>query len=64
MFFRCSGVVGGELGAEDGARVGDESTDPGGATEGSNSRSGRGDETNGLRVTRKIRRRKMALASE
>lgn len=61
MFFRCSGVTVGDNGGEEGASVGDDDTEDGGIAEGSNSRSGIGGVTKGLRVNLRSRRRSTAL---
>lgn len=61
MFFKWSGVVGGDDANEDGAKVGEDSALGGGRTVGSKSRSGRGGERRGLCVTFKSRRRSITL---
>ncbi len=61
MFFKCSGVDGIDEGGEEGARVGEELSEPGGKTAGSKSRSGTGVLRTGRRVIRRIKRRRMAL---
>ena len=61
MFLRCSGVTGGEEEGDDGASVGEDALE-GESTDGSNSLSGTGGDTSGLRVMRSKERRREALA--
>jgi hypothetical protein len=61
LFLRCSGVAGGELGGEDGASVGEELFEGRGNAPGSKSLSGIGGESNGLRVVRTRKSRRIAL---
>ncbi len=61
MFFRCSGLMEGELDCEEGARVGVELVEGGAMLDGSKSRSGSGGHIPGLRVILKIISRRMAL---
>ena len=62
MFFRWSGVWGGDEEGEEGARVGDEELEEGGRDAISKSLSGTGGPTKGRLVIRKRAKRKIALA--
>ena len=61
LFFRWSGVCGGDMGGEEGARVGDEEFEGGGREAMSKSLSGTGGPTNGRLVIRRRAKRKIAL---
>ena len=61
MLRRCSGVIGGEAGAEEGAKVGEVELLDGGRVVGSNSLSGIGGERSGLRVIFSNNKRRDAL---
>ena len=61
LFLRCSGVIRGESGCDDGASVGEDDVDCDSTTAGSNSRSGRGGVINGRRVVFRIMSRRIAL---
>jgi len=63
LFFRCSGLMEGELDCEKGARVGVELVEGGAMLDGSKSRSGSGGHIPGLRVILKIISRRMAFTS-
>lgn len=61
LFFKWSGVITGESGWEEGASVGDEDTEVDSTVAGSKSRSGRGGESDGRRVSLSIISRSIAL---
>ena len=61
LFLRWSGVEGKEDGGDEGAKVGEEVSEPAGRFSGSNSRSGIGGDTNGRRVIRSRTIRRSAL---
>ena len=63
LFFRWSGVWGGDNGGEDGASVGDEEFEGGGRDAMSKSLSGTGGPTKGRLVIRKSAKRKIALSN-
>jgi hypothetical protein len=61
LFFKWSGVGGGDNAGEEGARVGEEALLGGGMEAGSRSLSGIGDDSTGRRVMRNNTRRRIAL---
>lgn len=61
LFFRWSGVNGGELPWDEGASVDEDVADETGIFEGSKSRSGRGGVTKGRRVIFRSNSRRIAL---
>lgn len=61
LFFKWSGVAGGDVGGVVGTRVGEEWIEEGGREVGSKSRSGMAGDTMGLRVTLSMTRRRITL---